>query len=76
MGSYNGKQAAIKKVKSIEQNPSAFKEFEREVVTLIRIGQHPSLVSLLGITKHEGDFYLLMNYCEGVNYVIDAGKLV
>jgi|JI6StandDraft_1071083.scaffolds.fasta_scaffold15841_6 serine/threonine protein kinase len=63
LGSYNSKQAAVKKVKSLQQNPSAFKEFEREVVTLIRIGQHPNLVSLLGITKQGEDFYLLMDYC-------------
>lgn len=51
LGNFNGRPAAIKKVKSLQQNPSAFKEFEREVVTLIRIGRHPHLVSLLGITK-------------------------
>jgi serine/threonine protein kinase len=68
VGTYNNKQAAIKKVKSLQQNPSAFKEFEREVVTLIRIGQHHNLVSLLGITKQNDDFYLLMDYCEGVLY--------
>lgn len=36
-------------------------------MTLIRIGQHPALVSMIGVCMEKGDFYLLMDYCEGGN---------
>lgn len=53
---------AIKKVKTVS-NPNALKEFEREVVTYIKIKAHPCLVSLVGLTKYNDDYFLLTEFC-------------
>ena len=58
LGSYKGEQIAIKKVKA-KENPNALKEFERELVTYIKIKKNPYLVSLIGLSEEKGDFYLL-----------------
>ena len=58
IGKYLQSTVAIKKVK-IASNPTALKEFEREVLTYLKIGQHPYLVSLIGLTKFQSDYFLL-----------------
>lgn len=58
IGKYKERIVAIKKVK-IASNPNALKEFEREVVTYIKIKSHPSLVSMIGLTKYNQDYFLL-----------------
>lgn len=50
-GIFNNKTVAIKKIKSKQQNPNAHKEFEREITTLIMIGNHLRLNSLIGLSK-------------------------
>ena len=49
---------AIKKVK-IKENPNALKEFERELVTYIKIKGNRNLLSLTGLSEQNGDFYLV-----------------
>lgn len=50
VGKYNNETLAIKKVKT-KENPNALKEFERELVTYIKIKRHPYLVSLVGLSR-------------------------
>lgn len=47
----------------------ALKEFEREVLTFLKIKNHPYLVSLVGLTKYNDDYFLLTEFCEGVTYI-------
>ena len=58
IGKYESQTVAIKKVKN-QSNPTALKEFEREVLTFLKIGQHINLVSMIGLTKFQGDYFLL-----------------
>ena len=67
IGKYKEKIVAIKKVKT-STNPNALKEFEREVLTYIKIKSHPNLVSMIGLTKFNEDYFLLTEFC-------DAGSL-
>ena len=62
IGKYQETIVAIKKVKTVS-NPNALKEFEREVVTYIKIKAHPCLVSLVGLTKYNDDYFLLTEFC-------------
>ena len=62
LGKYKGQKIAIKKVK-VKENPNALKEFERELVTYIKIKKNPYLVSLIGLSAENGDFYLLTEFC-------------
>lgn len=50
LGKYENESVAIKKVKTRE-NPNALKEFERELLTYIKIKRNPYLVSLVGLSK-------------------------
>ena len=49
-GNYKEESLAIKKVKT-KENPNALKEFERELLTYIKIKRNPYLVSLVGLSK-------------------------
>ena len=50
LGKYQDRVIAIKKVKTLE-NPNALKEFERELVTFIKMKEHANLVSLIGLSR-------------------------
>lgn len=63
-GRYANESLAIKKVKT--ENPNALKEFERELLTYIKIKRNPYLVSLVGLSKAEGNYYLLTEFCNSV----------
>lgn len=66
-GNFQNQTVAVKKIKVKEQKGNTFKEFERELTTLIRIKKHQNLVSLIAISKKGDDYYLLIDYCEGGN---------
>ena len=66
-GRYNDQVVAVKKIKVKSHNNNTFKEFERELTTLIRIKKHQNLVSLIAISKKQDEYYLLIDYCEGGN---------
>jgi serine/threonine protein kinase len=57
----------VKKIKVKSHTTNAFKEFERELTTLIRIKKHQNLVSLIAISKKADEYYLLIDFCEGGN---------
>lgn len=65
LGKYNNEVLAIKKVKT-KENPNALKEFERQLVTYIKIKRNPYLVSLVGLSKSGEDYYLLTQFCNSV----------
>lgn len=66
-GNYAGQVVAVKKIKVKAHSGNTFKEFERELTTLIRIKKHQYLVSLIAISKKGDEYYLLIDYCEGGN---------
>ena len=58
LGTYRNDKIAIKRVKT-KENKNALKEFERELVTLIKMKNKKNLVNLVGLTEEKGEFYLL-----------------
>jgi len=47
-GKWKGLKVAVKKMK-LKKNSNAFKEFIREISTLVKLKPHTNLVSLIGV---------------------------
>ena len=48
-----------------EKSKPFIKEFKRELSTLLKIRPHPNLVSLIGVSQHDDNLYLVMEFCKG-----------
>lgn len=44
---------------------NSMKEFRRETLTLILVGKHKNLVSLIGVSYNDKKVYILLDYCSG-----------
>ena len=64
-GSWQGIKVAVKKMKLQNIKGSHFKEFKREISTLVKLKAHTNLVSLIGIGQQGEDFYIVTDYCAG-----------
>lgn len=63
-GEWRGREVAIKKIK--DNLSRSEKEFKREIMTSVKTRHHPQLVTLIGVSEHDGYFYIINEFCNGV----------
>jgi serine/threonine protein kinase len=66
-GEWRGREVAIKKVTNDMTSPGAEKEFKREIMTSVKIRHHPHLVTLIGVSQYQNEFYIISEYCHGAS---------
>ncbi|KRX03812.1 Protein kinase-like domain [Pseudocohnilembus persalinus] len=64
-GKCRGINVAVKKMRIKNMKASHFKEFQREIGTLVKLKPQPNLVSLIGISQKLDEFYIITEYCSG-----------
>lgn len=63
-GKWKGLKVAVKKMK-LKDRSNAFKEFIREISTLVRLKPHTNTVSLIGVGQEKDEFFILTEFCGG-----------
>ena len=58
-------KVAVKKMKLSNIKGNHFKEFKREIATLVKLKPHANIVSLMGVSQQGDDFYIITDYCGG-----------
>src|ERR1700733_14909271 len=62
LGSWNGREVAIKKLILKKLPASLAKDFEREAKLMAECGQSPHILKLFGICTEEGQYSMVMEY--------------
>lgn len=60
---YASQMVAVKQLFAQIVNPDDLEELSNEVSTLSKLANHPNVVTLYGLCKHENDLYLVMEWC-------------
>lgn len=45
-------------------------------MTSVKIRHHPNLVTLIGIAEYQNEYYIINEFCNGVNNLFDLGNIV
>jgi serine/threonine protein kinase len=45
-------------------------------MTSVKIRHHPNLVTLIGIAEYQNEYYIINEFCNGVNNLFDLGDIV
>jgi len=61
LGKWRGQEVAIKKI----INRSNSQEFQRELMTCMKLRPHTNLVSLIGVAENLSQLYIISEYCYG-----------
>lgn len=56
---------AVKRMKIQNIKAAHFKEFQREISTLVKLRPHQNLVSFMGVAQNDNEFYIITEFCAG-----------
>ncbi|ELR99976.1 serine/threonine-protein kinase [Gloeocapsa sp. PCC 73106] len=73
---YDSLNHTVVAIKAIEQRRFSTQQFLRELRFIVTLN-HPNIVSCQGITHHNSQRYLILDYCEGgtLRSLMNSGKL-
>jgi hypothetical protein len=62
-GIWNGQPVAIKKSNMVVASKKDIEDIIREAETMLSFPPHPNVLSVLGISYHDTDFFIISEYC-------------